>query len=46
MLVVLAEFGTPIPVAGLVCVVVTTILRLVAVRFGWTFPEQRALKSL
>jgi len=46
MLVVLAEFGTPIPIAGLVCVVVTTVLRLVAVRFGWTFPEQRALKSL
>lgn len=45
MLVVLAELGTPVPIAGLVCVVVTTLLRLVAIRFGWTFPEQRALKS-
>ncbi|GHH34763.1 trimeric intracellular cation channel family protein [Lentzea cavernae] len=44
-LVVLAEFGTPIPIAGVVCVVVTTTLRLVAIRFGWTFPEQRALRS-
>lgn len=42
MLVVLAEFGTPIPIAGLVCVVVTTALRLIAIRFDWTFPEQRA----
>jgi uncharacterized membrane protein YeiH len=43
--IVLAEIGTSIPIAGLVCVVVTTILRLIAIRFGWTFPEQRALRS-
>ncbi len=43
-LVLLAEFGTPTPIAGLVCVVVTTSVRLAAVRFGWTFPEQRAVR--
>jgi uncharacterized membrane protein YeiH len=42
-LVLLAELGVSIPVAGLVCVVVTTFVRLAAVRFGWTFPEQRAV---
>lgn len=40
-LVLLTGFGTPILVAGLVCVGVTTSVRLSAVRFGWTFPEQR-----
>lgn len=45
VLVVLVRFGTPILVAGLVCVLVTSVLRLLAVRFGWTFPEQRALRS-
>jgi uncharacterized membrane protein YeiH len=40
--IVLAAFGTPTLVAGLVCVVVTTVVRLAAVRFDWTFPEQRA----
>lgn len=40
VLVLLAELGTPVPVAGIVCVVVTTLLRLAAVRFDWTFPEQ------
>ncbi len=27
-----------------ICVVVTTVVRLCAVRFGWTLPEQRALQ--
>ncbi|MEU8216303.1 TRIC cation channel family protein [Micromonospora taraxaci] len=44
-LVLLTAFGTPILVAGLVCVVVTTSVRLAAVRFGWTFPEQRAVRQ-
>jgi len=44
-LILLAAIGTPIPTAGLVCTVVTTFLRLAAVRFGWTFPEQRAIAS-
>ncbi|WP_127504696.1 trimeric intracellular cation channel family protein [Actinoplanes solisilvae] len=41
--ILLAEFGTPTLIAGLVCVVVTTVVRLAAVHFDWTFPEQRAL---
>ena len=44
-LILLAALGAPIPMAGLVCVVVTTVLRLAAVRFGWTFPEQRAITA-
>ncbi|MBB2946466.1 putative membrane protein YeiH [Actinoplanes lutulentus] len=39
-LIVLAAFGTPIMIAGVVCVVVTTLMRLTAIRFGWRFPEQ------
>ncbi|MFF0344790.1 trimeric intracellular cation channel family protein [Kribbella sp. NPDC004875] len=39
-LALLAELGTPIPIAGVVCVTVTTLVRLAAVRFDWTFPEQ------
>jgi len=42
-LILLSEFGIPIPIAGLVAVVVTTLVRLFAVAFGWAFPEQRAL---
>ncbi|MEV4534458.1 TRIC cation channel family protein [Asanoa sp. NPDC049518] len=42
--VLLAELGTPTLAAGLACVAVTTAVRLGAVRFGWTFPEQRALQ--
>jgi len=43
-LIVLAEFGTPIPIAGLISAAVTTAVRLAAVVFGWTFPEQRAVR--
>jgi uncharacterized membrane protein YeiH len=43
VLILLAELGTPIPIAGSVCVVVTTLMRLIAVRFNWTFPEQFAV---
>jgi uncharacterized membrane protein YeiH len=43
-LILLVALGTPIPIAGLVCVAVTTVVRLGAVLFGWTFPEQRALR--
>lgn len=45
-IIVLVALGTPIPIAGIVCVVVTTIIRLLAVRFGWSLPEQRALRGL
>ena len=43
-LILLAGLGTPTTVAGLGCVVVTAAVRLAAVRFGWTFPEQRPLR--
>ncbi|MEV6282708.1 TRIC cation channel family protein [Kribbella sp. NPDC051770] len=43
VLLLLAALGTPIAVAGLVCVAITTLIRLAAVRFGWTFPEQFAV---
>lgn len=40
VLILLAELGTPISIAGVACLVVTTLVRLAAVRFDWTFPEQ------
>jgi uncharacterized membrane protein YeiH len=42
-LILLVAFGTPIPIAGLLCAAVTTAVRLAAVLFGWTFPEQRGV---
>ena len=42
----LLAFGVPVLVAGLVCVVVTAVVRLLAVRFGWSLPEQRALSRI
>jgi uncharacterized membrane protein YeiH len=42
-LIVLAGFGVPIPIAGLVGVAVTTVVRLAAVLFDWRFPEQRSV---
>jgi uncharacterized membrane protein YeiH len=43
-LVLLAASGIPILIAAIVCVAVTTAVRIVAVIFGWTFPEQRSLR--
>ena len=43
VLIVLVEFGTPILVAGIISAAVTTAVRLAAVVFDWTFPEQRAV---
>lgn len=43
VLVLLIELGTPVPVAAIVGVVVTAVVRLIAVVLGWTFPEQRSL---
>lgn len=39
-------FDLPVIAAGIVCVGVTTVLRLLAVRFGWSLPEQRALSRI
>jgi uncharacterized membrane protein YeiH len=45
LLVVLVAFGVNIVIAGTACVIVTTLIRLGSVRFGWSLPEQRALGS-
>ena len=37
------DLGVPLTIAAIVCVVVTTVIRLLAVRFGWSLPEQREL---
>lgn len=46
LLVVLVAFGVDITVAAVACVVLTTIVRILAIRFGWSLPEQRALSRL
>jgi uncharacterized membrane protein YeiH len=38
--------GMSIEFGGVGCVVVTTVIRLLAVRFGWSLPEQRAISTL
>lgn len=43
VLVLLVELGTPVVIASVVCVAVTTIVRVASVIFGWTFPEQLSL---
>lgn len=40
----LLSLGAPIALAGGVGALVTAVLRIVAVRFDWRFPEQRALR--
>ncbi|MBB4070831.1 hypothetical protein EII31_01070 [Leucobacter sp. OH2974_COT-288] len=40
--VTLIHFGVDVTITGLVCVVLTAVLRLLAMRFGWSLPEQRA----
>lgn len=39
-------FGVPVLTAAITCVAVTTLLRLLAIRFGWSLPEQRALSKI
>jgi uncharacterized membrane protein YeiH len=45
-LVVAVDLGLPIEAAAPVGVAVTTVIRILAVRFGWSLPEQRALGPL
>jgi uncharacterized membrane protein YeiH len=45
-LVVLNAFGTPILLAAIICVVVTFGVRVLAVLFNWSLPEQRRLERL
>ncbi|MGK0716663.1 trimeric intracellular cation channel family protein [Leucobacter sp. W1153] len=42
----LLALEVPVLAAATTCVVVTTIVRLLAVRFGWSLPEQRALSRI
>ena len=46
VLVVLLDLRVSVTVAVLVCVTVTFVIRLLAVRFGWSLPEQRQLGRL
>ncbi|RWZ68175.1 hypothetical protein ELQ92_02765 [Labedella populi] len=46
LLVLLDSVGVPIPASGLACVIATTVIRLAAVRFRWTFPEQTTLRHV
>jgi uncharacterized membrane protein YeiH len=45
-LVVLLTSGMDVSAASAIGIVVTALVRLLAVRFGWSLPEQRVLKSL
>ncbi|MGI5189711.1 trimeric intracellular cation channel family protein [Promicromonospora sp. CA-289599] len=43
LLVALMTLGVPVLWAAVAAVVLTTVVRLLAVRYGWRFPEQQAL---
>lgn len=45
LLVVLVSLDVQITLAGIICVILTTAIRLGSVRFGWSLPEQRAIAS-
>ncbi|WP_210506013.1 trimeric intracellular cation channel family protein [Naasia sp. SYSU D00057] len=44
LLVAALLLGAPIEAAATVCVITTTVIRLLAVRFGWSLPEQRPFR--
>ncbi len=46
VLLALLALGVAVIPASIVCVVVTALVRLLAVRFGWSLPEQRALSRI
>ena len=46
VLVAAVALGAPVAVAAIVGTSVTLVIRMLAVRFGWTLPEQRALSRL
>jgi uncharacterized membrane protein YeiH len=45
LLVVLFLLDVQITVAAVTCVIVTTVIRVLAARFGWSLPQQRAIGS-
>ncbi|WP_066043579.1 trimeric intracellular cation channel family protein [Herbiconiux solani] len=46
VLVVMVALGGDVTIAGIGCVIVTTAIRLLAVRYGWSLPEQRTISTL
>ncbi|MFJ2354050.1 trimeric intracellular cation channel family protein [Frigoribacterium sp. NPDC087798] len=46
VLVVAVTLGAPVAVSAIAGTSITLVIRLLAVRFGWTLPEQRALSRL
>lgn len=44
LLIVLVSLETPVPMAGVAATAAAALVRLAAVAFGWTFPEQRPLR--
>ena len=45
LLMLLVIAGVPLTVAAMICVLVTTVIRVLAARFGWSLPQQRAIGS-
>jgi uncharacterized membrane protein YeiH len=45
-LVILLEFGVPVFIAATVCVALTFGVRVLAVLFDWSLPEQKAIEKL
>ena len=45
LLVLMVLAGVPLTVAALTCVLATTVIRVLAARFGWSLPQQRAIGS-
>ncbi|KQO46903.1 MULTISPECIES: trimeric intracellular cation channel family protein [unclassified Frigoribacterium] len=46
VLVVAVSLGAPVAVSAIAGTSITLVIRMLAVRFGWTLPEQRALSRL
>ncbi|TQL47848.1 putative membrane protein YeiH [Homoserinimonas aerilata] len=46
VMVIAVGLGVELTVAAIVCVVLTTLVRILAMRFGWSLPEQRELSRL
>lgn len=46
VLITMDTLGSGLIAASIACVAVTTAIRLLAVRFGWSLPEQRVLRGL
>ena len=45
LLVVLNALGVQITIAAIICTLTTTVIRILAAKFGWSLPQQRALGS-